>query len=420
MKKKLLLYSDCFTFGGSEYVAVNILKSNFIQSYYELHFAYRDHEEYSCYVKRLFENEGSVHIHPLKIWSNGTLFHKINLKIRNKYLRYAVKLPMWLVAQTGLYEWNNKRVFRRFLSEHKVDLVHINNGGYPASESCLYFSMCAKEMGVKNILQINNRATPARINRRDNTVGQSVDLFLTATEYAREELSTNRHFNLDRIITLFNAVDVPIPQKKKDKVCEELSISPNKFIITEVALLEKRKGQIPLLKALLNLKEINNELYEKTIIILVGNGEDEDVIVKFIKENKLEDKVKLLGYRLDYIDIVNASDVFALPSIFNEDMPLSILSAMALSKPILSSKLAGIPEEVEDGVNGYLADPQSSAFEYNLACLIEKVYNKKEILGKASFDRFNKYFRRDIYETKLLNIYKSLINSSDEADRRMP
>ena len=40
MKKKLLIFSDCFTFGGSEYVVVNILKSKNIQAYFDLIFAY--------------------------------------------------------------------------------------------------------------------------------------------------------------------------------------------------------------------------------------------------------------------------------------------------------------------------------------------------------------------------------------------
>ena len=417
-KPTLLLFSDCFTFGGSEYVVVNILRSSYIKSQYELHFAYREHKEYSYFVDKILGNVSDIYLHPLKIWSNGTLFHKINLRVSNKYIRYGLKLPMWLIAHSGLYEWNNKRVFKNFLRYqlHSVDLVHINNGGYPASESCLYFAICAKSLGIKNLMQINNGALPAKINKRDLRVGNSVSLFVTATEFARKELAANRHFDINKITTLFNAVETPTPCKNRSDVLQELSINPSCFVITEVALLEKRKGQIPFLKALLRLKEINIKLYEKIVVVFVGNGEDEDLIKNFVKDNNLNNQVKLLGYRLDYIDIINASDVYALPSLFDEDMPLSILSAMALSKPILSTKLAGIPEEVEDGINGYLADPNSLTYNTDMACLIDKIYNNRDKLGKASLERYNKLFSRDIYEKKLLGIYSDLIQSKNDGE----
>lgn len=408
-KPTLLLFSDCFTFGGSEYVVVNILRSSYIKSQYELHFAYREHKEYSYYVDKLLSNEQCIKLHPLKLWSNDTLFHKINTKVRNRYLRYIIKFPMWLVAHIGPYKWNNKCVFRKLLSEINVDLIHINNGGYPAAETCLYLALCASELGIKNIFQVNNRATPMIKNRRDVKVGKSVSLFLTATECARKELSINRHFDINKITTLFNAVEDPIPLRSKEEVRRELGITQYDFIITEVALLEKRKGQIPLLKAMLKLKERNETLYNLTTILLVGNGEDEGEIREFIESHELDKKIKMLGYRLDYIDLVNASDVFALPSLFNEDMPLSILTAMALSKPILSSKLAGIPEEVEDNVNGCLADPLSPSFVSDMACFIEKIYKNKEAYGKASLIRYKSLFCRNIYENKLIKLYNSLI-----------
>ncbi len=412
-KPRLLLYSDCFTFGGSEYVVINILRSRILQSHFDMHFAYREHREYTLFVHKLLGNESNITLHPLKIWSNDTLFHMINSNFHNGFIRHLIKLPLWLLSRSGLYEWNNKKVFKRFITRELpiINLVHINNGGYPASESCLYFAMCAYENGIKSVFQVNNRATPAKPNKRDKKVKDSVNLFITASENARVELSKNRRFDINKIIPLFNAVETPYANKTRKEICNELMIKPESFIITEVALLEKRKGQIPFLKAYLKFKEINPDLFEKSIILLVGSGEDERVILEFVNENKLGDKVRLLGYRIDYIDIINASDVFALPSLYNEDMPLSILTAMALSKPILSTKVAGIPEEVEDGVNGYLADPKSLTYENDMAYLIDEIYHNKDKLGKASLERFNRLFSRDIYERKLLGIYNDLIQS---------
>ena len=69
---------------------------------------------------------------------------------------------------------------------------------------------------------------------------------------------------------------------------------------------------------------------------------------------------------MDYANYINAADLVLLPSTKDEDMPLTILSSMALSKPIISTNIAGIPEEVVDGYNGYLVNPDTKTFSADL------------------------------------------------------
>ncbi|WP_347023141.1 glycosyltransferase [Bacteroides eggerthii] len=405
MKRKILLYSDCFTFGGSEYVAVNILKSKTLQNDFDLFFAYRYHEEYQCYLDKIFTIEEQKKFFPLKLFSNDDFFYFLNRKIKNNIIRYFCKFPFYLLDTLGVYYSLNRRIFNSLLNSHDFDLIHINNGGYPAAKTCLQLAICAHRYNIKNILQINNRAVPCQFNKLDQTVQESVTFFLTATEYAKQELALNRHFDLTKITTLYNAVDIPIISTPPKKVRKLLNIDLDSFVLIEVALLQERKGQIQLLQSLLFLKEINPKLFSKIRLILIGNGENEKKIRDFIKENKLNDKVFMLGYKMDYANYINAADLVLLPSTKDEDMPLTILSSMALSKPIISTNIAGIPEEVVDGYNGYLVNPDTKTFSADLGKCIEKAYDNISSLGINSYERYKTYFTRDIYDNKLKHLY---------------
>lgn len=418
-KPTILIYSDCYTFGGSEYVVVNILKSKKLNESFNFMFAYRFNKEYYAFVNKLFSKEEQRCFYPLKLLSTDSLFTRISSYTSiNKYIRYiilrALKSYDTFIKRFSIDEYFNNRQIRRFLLAHQgqIDAIHINNGGYPAAKSCLLFAICSREVGIKAFMQVNNCAVETTTKcRLDCDVEDSVSFFLTASDYCRKALSNNRKFDISKIITLHNSVETPVLNKNKEDVLTDLGISSNAYVVSEVALLEYRKGQAQLLEALMILKNKNIEIFDRIVLVLVGDGPEEARLRKFIVENDLSDKVLMLGYRLDYIDIINASDVYVLPSLCYEDMPLSILSAMALSKPIVSTNIAGIPEEVADGINGYLVDPNKESFIDDLSENLAKIYYCKDIMGSKSFEIYRNEFARDRYENKMGDLYKSMIDN---------
>ena len=88
-----------------------------------------------------------------------------------------------------------------------------------------------------------------------------------------------------------------------------------------------------------------------------------------------------MGVRLDIPDILNETDVFALPSQI-EGCPLSILEAMSSGVPVVATRVGGIPEILDDGIEGYLVSTENNK---ELAeRLIELLSNSKlrEYMGK--------------------------------------
>jgi glycosyltransferase involved in cell wall biosynthesis len=108
------------------------------------------------------------------------------------------------------------------------------------------------------------------------------------------------------------------------------------------------------------------------VLLIVGDGPYRDQIEPRVTALSLADRVHLLGDRPDVPDLLNAMDVFALPSYANEGVPQAILQAMAMELPVVSTQVGAIDEAVSEGITGYLANPRDSAALANrLAQLLE-------------------------------------------------
>lgn len=97
--------------------------------------------------------------------------------------------------------------------------------------------------------------------------------------------------------------------------------------------------------------------------VIVGEGELKAQLQNQISEAKLEDSVRLLGFRDDITELLQIADLFVLPSL-DEGMPMSLLEAAAVGLPVVASQVGDIPKLIEDRVTGVVApagDPEALA-----------------------------------------------------------
>lgn len=113
----------------------------------------------------------------------------------------------------------------------------------------------------------------------------------------------------------------------------------------------EQKGQLLLLRALHRLREQGH----RVSLVLAGDGEMRPEVEALIAELGLQDQVRITGWiggdtvRREILD----ARALVLPS-FAEGLPVVLMEAMALGRPVISTYIAGIPELVHDGVNGWL------------------------------------------------------------------
>lgn len=413
MKKRLLIYSDCYIFGGSELLLACIILNPIIKENFEIHYAYRHHAVYEKGLQQKY-GKNRENFHPLRILANDTLFHKINSFNIPKIIRNLLKLPWWCLQKTGIYFLYNYFTMKVFIRKIKPQIVHINNGGYPGAKTCSTFVLAAKSEKVNNILyQVNNIAA---LNESKfvswvdkNFIEKNVKNFITASKKSKEALYNNRGFALSKIIQLPNTIlDSNISVSRKE-ILKRYSLPESTYLICQCAFLSKRKGHIYLLDAIKKIRLSDPVLFKKLIVMLVGDGEEELSLKKFVRDNDLIDKVIFAGYQPDSINFISACDVFVLPSISSEDMPLVILEAMNKSKTIIATNFAGIQEELENGVSGILVELDIKTLSENLSRAIGLCHTENQAFyGLNAKKRFDDLFSLNRYGKQLLKIYQSL------------
>ncbi|WP_233432512.1 MULTISPECIES: glycosyltransferase family 4 protein [Thermoanaerobacterium] len=137
-------------------------------------------------------------------------------------------------------------------------------------------------------------------------------------------------------------------ENKRKQTRKAFGFDEKDIVILTVAELNANKNHKQILDSLIKLKSLDNVYY-----LIVGIGEYECYLKKYVKENGLSGKVKLLGFRHDIPDLLNISDIFALTSM-REGLPRCIMEAMAAGKPVVATDVRGNRDLVRDGVNGYL------------------------------------------------------------------
>ena len=212
----------------------------------------------------------------------------------------------------------------------------------------------------------------------------------------------------DQVINIPNGIELREINRGKSIFLSEIGIKKtNRLIFSVISILEKRKGHRFLLQAIAILsKTIHSN--DMPLFIIEGSGSQKEMIITFIEEKGLSSYVKLIGNIDNIYDLYNASDVVILPSIENEDFPNVIIEAMGMGKPIIGSKIAGIPEQIDDGVNELLVAP---ADPVALAEAIKKMNNRKRIqqFGKNAEIKYKKKYVADKTINKYLKIYEKIL-----------
>lgn len=172
-----------------------------------------------------------------------------------------------------------------------------------------------------------------------------------------------------------------------------------------IARLSEQKGHLLLLEAakLLAVQGLEFKL------VLVGDGPLRSDIEKQIVQLGLQNHIEITGWASgDRVQQeILASRAMVLPS-FAEGLPVVIMEALALNRPVISTYVAGIPELVEPGVCGWLVPPGSAeALAVAMRAVLEAPLEKLEQMGKTGAERVAQQHNVDLEAKKLVALFES-------------
>lgn len=338
-----------------------------------------------------------------------------------------------LKALDVIYSKENKKKMTQALEDFKPDIVHINNFQRQLSESIIEaineknipivftahdvqavcpailmidnnkevcelckngkYINCIKKGCVKNSkLKSILGAVEAKYYRIKKVYNKKISYIITPSEFYKQKL-VDDGIKENKIEAIHNFIDVSQYNLKTEDGGYALY----------VGRLSKEKGILNLIEAFSSLQ--NKKLY------IAGDGPEKEKIEKIIKDRHLEEHIKLLGYlNQDQVkEYIRKSRFVVVPSIWYENCPYSVLETLAIGKPVIGANIAGIPELVQDKVNGL-------TYQYDdIRELEEKMkllFENKELAdeyGRNAKNIAKKEYSKNEYYNKIIKIYEKLI-----------
>jgi glycosyltransferase involved in cell wall biosynthesis len=191
----------------------------------------------------------------------------------------------------------------------------------------------------------------------------------------------------------------------REEVLERLGIPNAIEMVVSAGRLSPEKGHRFLVEAVGMLRGgINN-----THFVFCGDGPCQNELEKRSKELGISEICHFAGFRHDLKEIFQAMDLLVLPSL-TEGLPNVVLEAYACAKPVIATSVGGVPEIVEDGVNGILVPPERADLlaEAIKSCLVAP--EKRRMMGEAGYQKVKSEFAFESQTKKLESIYSELLN----------
>ena len=187
---------------------------------------------------------------------------------------------------------------------------------------------------------------------------------------------------------------------------KELSVDSETCLIGTLGRLTPVKGILYLLQAARILLGRGTNVK----VLIVGEGSIRQDLLTQMHDLGISDNVVFLGHREDSDELLQALDIFVLPSL-SEGIPMALLEAMAASRPIVASRVGGIPEIIEDGVDGYLVEPMDVN---NLAERCRRLIESPDVarkMGEHGRKRVEREFSATAMADRVVSVYKELLMS---------
>ncbi|NQU76999.1 MAG: glycosyltransferase family 4 protein [Planctomycetes bacterium] len=318
----------------------------------------------------------------------------------------------------GLSRWIDEL---RALPNHHERIVHINGC---MRGSLFQHLLAAKALGYHVILSehgLPRAAEPVRMLRRlapwrvkcwlkrqkKRVEWRLADATIAVSESGRQHLIDQCGMRPMDCVAIPNGTDTARyrpDHKLRASIRQRLGMTDS-FIVGSVGRLDRPKGYHRLLDA---VSALGNQ---RVCVLLVGDGPQAGALAVQSSELGLRDRIHFTGWQDDVAGYLNAMDVFVLPS-DAEVMPLSILEAMSVGKPIVASAVGGISELVVDGVNGYLVPAgQTESLRNRLAHLAAN----PELIGRFACEsrhRAECNFSQETMIARTWRLYQRVLGES--------
>lgn len=214
------------------------------------------------------------------------------------------------------------------------------------------------------------------------------------------------------VLAIPNPIDISLFRKKNKQACrKQFGLPEDKILLLYVAAKvdDERKGYKYLSEALKELFESESEIRKNLEIVVMGNVKDRREIEFYFPTHftgSLSDQETI-------VSCYNAADLFVAPSL-EDNLPNTLVESMACGTPVVAFHTGGIPDIVDHGVNGYLAEHKKSQ---DLIRGIEWALVRPELSDKC-IEKVKTAFSEQVVSSRFIDLYQSILGTLSLDDNK--
>lgn len=229
--------------------------------------------------------------------------------------------------------------------------------------------------------------------------------FITVSERERELGLQTNVLSSSNSRTIYSGIDFQKLDQpgQSEELRQQLQIPPDHTVILMAGRLDAQKAPQLLLQAFRRVLDS----HPRTSLLIAGDGELRPLVEETIAQLKLTENVKLLGFRSDLPDLIKASDLFALSSLW-EGLGRAMTEAMLLGKAVVVPNANGIPEIVHDGETGLLYETGNVAQLAARLCWLLEHPREREDLGQHARELTRDLFDLSEMVDRIEDFYREL------------
>jgi len=224
-----------------------------------------------------------------------------------------------------------------------------------------------------------------------------------AVSRAMADEAVRQGFDPQRIAIVYNGVKGPqqLPPRPKPE---------KSWIIGTAALFRPRKGVEVLLEALALLRNEGREVHLRAVGTFESSNYERQ-IAALIRELFLREHVSWVGFQRDIAAELQRLDLFVLPSLYGEGLPMVVLEAMAWGAPVIATDIPGIEEVIRHGETGLLVPPGNPReLAAAIAAVMDGGYDWSKI-RTAAFQRQVSCFSDYVMAADVAAVYRDLLEN---------
>ena len=158
----------------------------------------------------------------------------------------------------------------------------------------------------------------------------------------------------------------------------------------------------------------NNKMMSKYKLRIIGDGPIKNKMMSYVKSKKAENNIEFLGHKSheEAMELLSGSKFLVIPSEWYENFPYSVLESFALGKPVVASRIGGIPELVKNWETGLLFNPKDSDMLSLKISFLLKHPDKAVLIGNTAKEFMTGEISAENHYLKLMDVYKKAVKEN--------